>query len=133
MTRPPGEHDPVPLQPAAPLGAGDVALKQALQTCHAADPPPERAHQAAFEARVVADWQAWHAGAAGRPGRSAVARGLAPARSWFGSGSQRGWALAVGAVLAVTLGAMLWLQRPDPAFDELLHPDVLSQMAIGEM
>jgi hypothetical protein len=27
----------------------------------------------------------------------------------------------------------VWVQRPDPALDELLQADVLSQMAIGEL
>jgi hypothetical protein len=36
--------------------------------------------------------------------------------------------LAVG---AITLG--LWLERPDPVLEDLLQPDVLSQMAAGEL
>jgi hypothetical protein len=133
MTRPTAEHDPVRLDRVTATDTEDPGLKQALQTAHRADPAPDRARQAGFEMRVLADWQALHTAGARRSARPVAPRGLAPARGWFGSGRRQGWALAGGAVLALTLGAVLWLQRHDPAFDELLHPDVLSQMAVGEM
>jgi len=50
-----------------------------------------------------------------------------PARRWRWVGLTTG--LLIGAVIAT----VLWLQRPDPALDELMQADVLSQMAIGEL
>jgi hypothetical protein len=48
---------------------------------------------------------------------------------------RRWWIGSAGLALGLVLLVGLWLQRPatDPALDDLLRPDVLSQMAAGEM
>jgi hypothetical protein len=106
----------------------DLALKQALA---ALPPTVGEARIEALNRRVLAQWQ---------EGRGAVAE---PAMLMAGGGRgwlalQGGWrspwvvgatGLAVG--LALVVGA--WLHGSDPALDELLQPDVLSQMAAGEM
>lgn len=105
----------------------DDALKQALRRLPPAGDP---ARLAALEQRVLAQWQASHAAAtaplaqASGPLRHLVLAGPGRRRWWFGS-----VALLGGAALALGL----WLRQPDPALEELLQPDVLSQMAAGEM
>jgi hypothetical protein len=61
------------------------------------------------------------------PSGAALLLGEHPARRWRWVGLTTG--LLLGAVIAM----VLWLQRPDPALDELMQADVLSQMAIGEL
>ena len=61
------------------------------------------------------------------PSGSAMLLGGHPARRWRWVGLMTG--LLIGAFIAT----VLWLQRPDPALDELMQADVLSQMAIGEL
>lgn len=47
---------------------------------------------------------------------------------------RRLWAgLAAGLVAGALIATVVWVQRPDPLLDELMHADVLSQMAIDEM
>jgi hypothetical protein len=43
--------------------------------------------------------------------------------------------LTTGLLLGASIATVLWLQRPDPAIDELMlmKADVQSQMAIGEL
>ena len=122
MTRPSTPHgDPT----AAPVGA-DAAADRALQQALQALVSDRRTHDtAALEARVVAHWQTRHVQPAARfgGGPASVLQAHLP----------RQWVLAAALLLGATLVLGLWLQRPDPSIDELLHPDVLSQMAIGEM
>jgi ferric-dicitrate binding protein FerR (iron transport regulator) len=105
----------------------DDALKQALRRLPPAGDP---ARLAALQQRVLAQWQARHAPAAAPLAEARgsmqwlVLAGPGRRRWWFGSGLLLGGA-------AMALG--LWLRQPDPALEELLQPDVLSQMAAGEM
>ena len=87
----------------------------------------------ALSARVLAQWSErqgqpttapQHLGSAAG---AAAALGLHPSR-------QRLWAgLTTGLVACAVIATAVWVQRPDPALEELLQADVLSQMAIGEM
>ena len=54
----------------------------------------------------------------------------------LGGHTARRWrwvGLTTGLLLGAVIATILWLQRPDPALDELMQADVLSQMAIGEL
>ena len=113
--------------PADADTAADRGLQQALR---ALPVPTAPARLEALQARVLAQWQAAHAEAT-RPLLSGP--GLVRWRVG-GSALRRRWVLGSGMALggaALVLG--LWLQQPDPALEELLQPDVLSQMAVGEM
>ena len=94
----------------------DEALRRALRATLQEAPPPD----AALQARVLAQWRQRHAAAP--PPRSAGLLALAT-RRWLG----------LAALSASLLTALAWCSRPDPALEELLQPDVLSQMSIGEM
>lgn len=103
--------------------AADLRLRQALRHAPLA---VDAGRVDALQSRILAQWQAAHgtAAAASRQGRSLAMLGT-PRRRWLlGSG------MALGGV-ALVLG--LWVQRPDPVLEELMQPDVLSQMAVGEM
>ena len=107
--------------------ADDLSLRLQLR---ARKPSTTRAD--ALADRVFAQWRELHgesADAATPTGRSGTAllSGGPPARRRWWIGITTG--LLIGAVLAT----MVWMQRPDPALDELLQADVLSQMAIGEL
>jgi hypothetical protein len=101
--------------------AVDAALRRALL-----DLPPPDADTEALGARVLAQWQASHpaASAVGPRPVAALALRLRQHRLLVG--------LAGLAAVAAIASAVLLL-RPDPALDELMQPDVLSQMAAGEM
>lgn len=107
--------------------AGDRTLRLQLRALK-----PSTAQADALSDRVLAQWhelQGESASATTRTGRSGTATlsgGPAARRRWW-IGITTG--LLIGAVLAT----MVWVQRPDPALDELLQADVLSQMAIGEL
>ncbi len=143
----------IPAPPAAPAAdptADDPGLKAALRQL-----PPERdaAALARLHARVMADWPGTAAGtAAGRavaPGAGGLAGAAGSASASAGlaggpvagpGGRQRPWRLGSVLGLGLGLGAVsvalvlgLWWNRADPALDELMQPDVLSQMAAGEM
>ena len=79
---------------------------------------------------MLAQWQARHAHAA-----TPLAEASGPLQRLVLAGpGRRRWLLGSGVLLggaALALG--LWLRQPDPALEELLQPDVLSQMAAGEM
>jgi hypothetical protein len=121
-----------PLNQALPGGrddepADDRRLQQLLRDLAAEAGESPRAH--ALQQRVLMQWQAAH------PGAAAIATGGAGrARLVLAGRGRRRWLLGSGLLLggaALALG--LWLRQPDPALDELLQPDVLSQMAIGQM
>lgn len=107
----------------------DLPLLKALRDLPG---PGEAARLGALQARVLSQWQASHGAQA--PGL-AVALGAGSAGRWllFG-GARRRWLLGSGmAVCGAALALGVWLKQPDPVLEELLQPDVLSQMAIGEM
>lgn len=95
--------------------------------------PPDAAVDA-LGARVLAQWSE-------RPGRSTGAeQNLLGAMGGTATISLRAsrrrlWTgLTTGLIAcAVVATVVVWVQRPDPALDELMQADVLSQMAIGEM
>ena len=106
----------------------DRALKQALS---ALPPPVDSVRIEALNRRVLAQWQEAR-GAVARPatGMAGGARGwLALHGGWRSRWMVGATGLAVG--LALVVGT--WLRSSDPALEELLQPDVLSQMAAGEM
>jgi len=112
-----------------PPSADDEALKGALRGALSDQPA---ADTDALAQRVLAQWADAHAQAAAPAlpvvagaGRSAVlGAALWRRKLWLGMAS-----LAV----VVLVGTAVLLLRPDPALEELMQPDVLSQMAIGEM
>ena len=118
---------PPPAPDAAPDAAWEPSLRQALR---ALPPESDPARLAALEARVLSDWQAAHA-----PQRQAAAarvpRGWLRQRWVMVSGLVSG--LALSAMLALGLGMTIPGLGGDPALEELMQMDVLSQMAIGEM
>lgn len=101
---------------------GDQALRQRLMA--GLDDPASDDTQA-LQARVLAQW---------RQSRSQqiVAAGTGPAATLRAAWREHPlrW---TGAVLLLALG--LWLLRPaqDPAMDELMQPDVLSLISMGEL
>ena len=116
---------PVPDDPR--VDADDPALRLQLL---ALKPPAAQAD--ALADQVLAQWRELHGEsveAATRLGSSGAATlsGGHPARRrrWVG--------ITTGLLIGAALAAVVWVQRPDPALDELLQADVLSQMAIGEL
>ena len=100
----------------------DEALRQALRAgLHAADGSRE-----ALQARVLAQWRQRHA-----PLSAEARLASAGGQDWPAS-RQRRW-LGAAALAASLLLALAWCGRPDPALDELMQLDVLSQIAIGEL
>lgn len=82
----------------------------------------------ALQDRVMAQWRQRHA-------RSVTMAELALAGTSRGSG--RGtrtpvWLGLAGVVLTVAL-AVAWTHRSDPVLDELMQPDVLSQIGFDEI
>lgn len=130
MTSPmtPPSRSPVLPDDGSPDVAADLRLQQALRELPA---PVPAQRLAALQARVLADWQAGH----GEAAAAAAAEPRVPGRRLvLAAGGRRRWLLGSGMVLGgLALGLGLWLRQPDPALEELLQPDVLSQMAIGEM
>jgi hypothetical protein len=102
----------------------DESLRQALRAL-----PQDRAEVDALAARVMAQWREREALAVAAP--ATVGHGLA---ALGGRGHARArWIGIAGLLTGAAIALVLWAHRPDPALDELLQPDVLSQMAIGEM
>jgi len=120
----PDRHHPAAPTHSSPeaTDAADATLRAALQALPMAD----AASVDALSARVMAQWQQrrGHTGAAVHQGGQTLAARLWQRRLWVGSASL----VAVAAVATAVL-----VTRPDPSIEELMQPDVLSQMAIGEM
>ncbi|MEY2890229.1 MAG: hypothetical protein RJA98_137 [Pseudomonadota bacterium] len=114
---------------SAAATSADEALRNALRAA-----PPSASAQAdidALTARVMADWQ--H-----RQGASATSIHHLDTSGTATLGAHHApWrrpAAAVALLLAATVAAAaFYLTRPDPVMDELMEPDVLSQMAAGEL
>lgn len=111
--------------------ADDAALKAALQ--HLAMPAPLSADQAdALQSRILAQWQE---ACGGVPASAPAVVAAGGSGLLAGHGSGRPWrVLALALLLGIAGVAWWWAQQPDPMLDdELMQPDVLSLMAIGEM
>lgn len=116
-----------PDRSALPPDAADDAAQDAWLQRSLRDAPVPPAVLEALNRRVLAQWQERHAGISAPQQRNAgptLIALLARRPVWIGSTGL----LVAGAVL---LG--LWLQRADPVLEELMQPDVLSQMAAGQM
>jgi hypothetical protein len=103
----------------------DAALQRALADL---PPPVDAARIEALNRRVLAQWQETRGAAA--------AESVSGARGWLalhGGWRNRWLAGATGLAVGLALLVGTWLRSADPALDELLQPDVLSQMAAGEM
>lgn len=96
----------------------DIPLQEALRQALPAE------DSAALQERVLAQWQQRHVAlqrSAG--GQLALARWRDHPMRWLG-----------GALLASSVLVLAWCgNRPDPGLQELMQPDVLSQIAIGEL
>ncbi len=104
----------------------DERLREALRGL---PPPADAARLEGLSARVLAQWRTQHGGDATEAGD---ARG--PAASLIGRRGRRPlWIVATGLLASVAIVLGVWLKRPDPVLEELMQPDVLSQMAAGEM
>lgn len=127
-------HSPSSAAKASQQALEDQALREALRQL----PSPITADESeALQARILAQWDQ---SCAGKPAASA-----APASTFVlngrglllgsGPGAHRWRLAAVAIVLSVVAASAWWAQqRPDPTLDEdLMHPDVLSLMAIDEM
>lgn len=83
--------------------------------------------------RVFAQWRERHRPAAIAPRYLGGAAGAASILGLRAS-RHRWWVgLTTGLLACVVIATAIWVQRPDPILEELMQPDVLSQMAIGEM
>lgn len=101
----------------------DQALRQALRQAQA-----PAADSQALQQRVLAQWQQRHAQQPppGQPTLLAAGPALL-----LGQTRRQRMARAV-VVLALGVALAAWWLRPDPTLNELLQPDVLSQMGMGE-
>lgn len=95
-------------------------LKQRLRQSLAAARP---ADSEALQDRVLVQWHQRH------PASETALASAGPGALLRRPASR--WALA-GLALAVVLTAG-WLNRPDPVLEELMQPDVLSQIGLGEL
>lgn len=112
--------------PTTPEDAADERLRGAIVGLGA---DGAEARIEAMNRRVLAQWAALQSPATAGAGIDG--------RTWpalRGKGGRAPWAAAAaGLTLGLALVAHGWLRAPDPALEELLQPDVLSQMAAGEM
>ena len=104
---------------------GDRDLRAALRASlpHGPDPGLEP-----LQARVLAQWRMRSA-----PAGQALSLGGGVMGLLRGFGHGPRLRVAAGLVLAVAIAGSVYLQRGDPALDELLEPDVLSLIMIGEL
>jgi hypothetical protein len=103
----------------------DRTLRRTLRQGLAHGPATD---SAALQARVLAQWRQRHAQAL--VAHQAVTAGGPLAR---GGAHRARLALLTGALLVAVVLALTWSHRPDPTIDELLQPDVLSQIGLGEL
>lgn len=103
----------------------DARLKSALR---ALPLPADSADLSGLNERVLAQWHERHG--AQEPAVAGRAPTLVLHGRW-GRHPLRIVALGLLASAAIVLG--VWLQRPDPVLEELMQPDVLSQMAAGQL
>lgn len=104
----------------------DEALRHALR----AEARLPAGDSQALQQRVLAQWQLRHPQTQ-RAAQLGLASAGAAASGWSPLAQPRRW-LGLAAV-AGTLMVLAWCTRPDPLLDELMQPDVLSQIAIGEL
>lgn len=102
----------------------DAALRRALLDSLRGDRGAAPEGSEALQQRVMAQWRQRHAQTAAEW----VAVGH-PAARWQPARAWAWWGLGV---LLVAM-ALVWSQRPDPALEELMQPDVLSQIGLGEL
>lgn len=101
----------------------DQRLRQALQAAARQQSPASEA----LQQRVLAQWRLRHPLAT-----QAQLAGAGGTGQHLGSaGLPRRWLLL--AAVTVLLATLAWCSRPDPLIEELMQPDVLSQIAIGEL
>ena len=114
-------------RPDPSQNADDEALRLALRELPPSLAGAEADVLGALSARVLAQWAERH----GNPNTHAQPGGavLAMPRPW----RRRLWVGTAGLAAAAVVATAVLVTRPDPALEELMQPDVLSQMAIGEM
>ncbi len=105
--------------------SGDESLRQALL---ALPPQAAPADIDALSERVLAQWSE-------RQGMAQAASRTSGGVLALGSRLRRHplWLATASIATVVALASAVLLTRPDPALEELMQPDVLSQIAIGEM
>lgn len=113
--------------PDADRQGHDEGLKQAIRRMPS---PLSVQDNAALQERILAQWQSSHGQGLATPSVSGPALVLRAAQ-------QRSWRAAAVALLMAMVAASgwwAWQARQEPVIDEdLLHPDVLTLMAIEEM
>ena len=101
----------------SPSLGSKVPLRAALSSGSAADLAP-------LQSRVLAEWRM----------RTATASLATPLGGGVAGLRQHPRLLVLAALaLAVALAGSVYLKRGDPALDELIEPDVLSLIMIGEL
>lgn len=106
----------------------DEALRRAMCEALQTDASGLAAGSAALQARVLAQWRQRH----GQPlGVAQPVLAGGPARRGGGQGARLG--LVLGTLVVALALALVWSKRPDPSIDELMQPDVLSQIGLGEL
>jgi hypothetical protein len=114
------------MNPQADPDDADLTLRAQLRALTATQPDADAIER--LQRHALDQW------------RAQVATPLLPARRHgpvltAARDHRRWWIGSAGLALGLVLLVGLWLQRPatDPTLDDLLRPDVLSQMAAGEM
>lgn len=107
------------------MNPSDTDLQRALQHSLHQGSPAQGTTQA-LEERVMAQWAQRHAGQLAVQAATASGPGLGA----HGQRMRRArW--AAGALAVAVLLAAAWLNRPDPALEELMQPDVLQLITLG--